>query len=140
MMKTVLVTWGTLTATLVAFGSTTTVSSVAELGNSVTVGNDTLRYTGTGAETYTGTFTASPGTRATTVDIANKVGALTFANFVQSSGGFVKTGPGSLTMKTGGFTLTRGVDANYWGGRLLSYGRMAPAMTIIRLLSCMTGR
>ena len=116
MMKTVLVTWGTLTATLVAFGSTTTVSSVAELGNSVTVGNDTLRYTGTGAETYTGTFTASPGTRATTVDIANKGGALTFANFVQSSGGFVKTGPGSLTMKTGGFTLTRGVDANYWGG------------------------
>lgn len=116
MMKTVAVAGVALTATLVSFGSTTTVSSVSELGDSVTVGNDTLRYTGTGAETYSGTFTASPGSKlATTVDIANENGALTLEHFVQATDQFVKTGPGTLMMKTGGITFKVGDEGTYWG-------------------------
>lgn len=116
MMKTVAVAGVALTATLVSFGSTTTVSSVSELGDSVTVGNDTLRYTGTGAETYSGTFTASPGSKlATTVDIANENGALTLEHFVQATDQFVKTGPGTLMMKTGGISFKVGDVGTYWG-------------------------
>ena len=116
MIKAVGVAGVALTATLVSFGGTTVVSSVGELGNAVTVGNNTWRYTGTGAETYSGTFTADPGGElATTVDIADRNASLTFDRFVQASGGLVKTGSGSLTMKTGRVAFNKGPLGDFWG-------------------------
>lgn len=91
-----------------ALGSTRTVSSVSDLNPTAeTVGNDTLEYTGSGQETYAGTLTSAPGDKlASTVKVTDADAVLTLSKFARSSGGFVKTGLGSLCLRNAGFTFT----------------------------------
>lgn len=100
-----------------ALAATTAITSVSELGDSVTVGNDTLRYDGTGNEAYSGTFTAAPGDKlATTVSVSEPGACLKLPKVGQTNGGFVKTGPGELVIGTGGLTYACGEQGTYWGG------------------------
>lgn len=102
-----------------SFGATTTINSVSELGESETLGNDTLKYVGAGSETYGGRLMVSPGSKlAATIDVSNKDAKLSIPAMTLSTGaGFVKTGHGELELGTGGLAFQTGTDVggNYWG-------------------------
>ena len=104
-----------LTGVLTCAAGTRTISSTGEFGDSFTAGWETISYTGPTA-TYGGLFTADPGSQhGTTVEVTDPSATLTLASSAQSSGGLVKTGPGGLTIKTGGITYGYSdVQGGYW--------------------------